>query len=124
MIEVFALAIEHADHFISHHQRDCQLRAGGLRRGNIARIFAYVRSVKRPLLLGCRAGNAVADRHVDLVVTLVPADLAAYTELLCLFVQKKDGHVLQMKVIPRNHQDALQDLIQVEGREYRLAGVV
>ena len=33
-------------------------------------------------------------------------------------------YVLQMEVIPRNHQDPLQDFVQVKGGEHRLAGVV
>jgi len=45
-------------------------------------------------------------------------------EFLLLFVEQQDGDVLQMKIIARNHQDLPQDLVQIEGRQHRLTGIV
>ena len=123
-IQVIALAVEHAHYFISHHHRNCQLRPRGFSGGDVTRIFGYVRNVERPLLFRRDARDAVADRQAEFVVSVVPADLAAHAEFLGFLIQQEDCDVLQMEVIPRNHQDPLQDFVQVEGGEHRLAGVV
>ena len=41
-----------------------------------------------------------------------------------ILIQQQDSDVLQMEVVTRNDQDALQHFVQVKSGQHRLAGVV
>ena len=54
----------------------------------------------------------------------VPSNLRAGIEFVSLLIQQQDSDVLQVEVVARDDQDLLQHLIEIKGRQYRLAGVV
>ena len=125
MVLAIALAIEHAHHFVAHHQWYGQLGARRFRRTKIARVFADVRRIHRMLLVCRGARDALAQRHPNLVLPVVPADLRADVQFLRLLVEQHNGHTFtQMKIVVRDAQNALQHLVQIKGGEHSLARVV
>src|SRR5271157_102104 len=124
VVEAFALAIQHAYNFIPHHEGDRQLRARGLSGANITRVLADIGNIYRLLLESRGSHEALAESEESLVLAGIPAALRTDIQLLRLLVEQQDGYVLQMKIVARDRQDSLQHLVQIEGGEHSLAGVV
>ncbi len=50
--------------------------------------------------------------------------MTLYVELLGLFIQQQNGSVIQIKVVTHGIQNAFQHLIQIEGGEDDLTGII
>ncbi len=124
MVHAVALAIEHAHDFIPNHQGDGELRMRGLGRAEIARILCDVGRINGLFLESGGSGYTLARSPPNLVLPFVPADLRANVQLLRLLVEQQYRDIPQVKVVPCDGQDALQHLVQIEGGEHGLAGIV
>ena len=124
VVEVIALAIKHADYFVTHHQGNCKLGASRFGGAEIARIFGDVGRVDRLFLLRRSPSDSVPYRQAVRILAFVPANLRADEQLLRLLVEQHNGHVSQMKIVVCDLQDALQHLVQIKGGEHGLAGIV
>ncbi len=50
--------------------------------------------------------------------------MTLYVELLGLFIEQQNGSVIQIKVVTHGIQNAFQHLIQIEGGEDDLTGII
>jgi hypothetical protein len=105
------LTVEDPYNLFAHHQRYGQFRARRLRRADVARILAHVRSVDRLFLQDRCAGDPFVASKNSLVLARIPADLRTDAQLLGILVEQEDGHVRQVKIVPRDRQNSLQHLV-------------
>jgi hypothetical protein len=124
MIFILALAIQDPHHLIAHHQGNSQLRASALRRRDVVRIVQDVGRIDGTLLPRGRSGDALFEGEARTFLASVPANLAARIQFLFFFIQQQDCDILQMEIVACDDQDLAQDLVQIEGREHRLARIV
>ena len=80
VVGVFALTIQHAHHFVSHHERDCQFRTGLFSPRLVTRFFGDVGDVQRALLLGGGPDQTRPDTHPHTVKSRLAADLGPDAE--------------------------------------------
>ncbi len=120
VIGLVALAIEHSDNFIAHHQGNRQFGASGVRRADIARILGDISGVDGLLCEDRCSRDPVVHAERNFVFAEVPADLRTNAQFLRILVEQQDGDIRQMEIVASDGQDPLQDLIQIEGREHRL----
>jgi len=73
-------------------------------------------------LCGSRTGDSFREGEADGVFAVIPAELRADVEVLRILLEKKDRGLRQMKKVPRDRQDSLQDLVKIKGRQDGLAG--
>src|SRR5581483_2559246 len=111
------LAVQHSDNFVSYHQRNCEFRSRGFGGANIAGVLTDVWSVNGVFLEGGSPGNSLVDGKANRVFFPIPADLGANEKLLRLLIEQENGDVGQVKIVARDLQDPLQDLIEVERGE-------
>ncbi len=52
------------------------------------------------------------------------AEMSANHQLLGGFIQQHDAAALQMEIITDDRQDLVEDLVEIEGGQHRLTGVV
>ena len=50
--------------------------------------------------------------------------MSANRQLLRRFIEQHDAAILQMKVVADDGENLVKDLVEIEGRQYRLTGVV
>ena len=96
----------------------------GLGGAEIAWILCDVGRINGLLLERRGSRDSLARRHPNLVLPFVPANLRADVQLLRLLVEQQYGDVAQMKVVPRDAENALQHLVRIKGGEHGLARIV
>src|SRR5213076_149709 len=96
----------------------------GRNEGDVARVLRNIGNVDGAFFLRGDAGDALPDGQADLfAVDLAGAVVLAGVETV-LVVDQQDGRRLQMEVVAHDAEDLQQDLVELEGREDRLARVV
>ena len=84
---MFALAIQHTDHLVLHHEGDGQFRARVARGRHIQRVIQHIRAVNRLLEPSRGPGHTLPEREGSLLRARVPADHAARAQFLSVLVQ-------------------------------------
>jgi len=91
---------------------------------NVARVGGHIAGIDGAPRLGGDSGDALAKWNEEISRDRAVAELSPDEQLLRGFLEQHDAAVLQMEIVTDDGEDLVEDLVEIERGQDRLAGVV
>src|SRR6185369_13740472 len=124
VIDLVALKIKYADNDLLNHERNGEFRTSGANALDVFGFNAYVTGVNGPLLGGRHSGDPFAPRNAHIRDVVTRTEVGTNVETLIGLIDEQDGSVFEIEVVTNDGEDLSKHLIEIEGGEDGLTGVV